>query len=102
MRASCFLLAHPVARDVSTEGVFATVGEARAASAAGAVAIAALESDAGIEETDRVEREGDALRLDANSNLIFARAVLPTLLSDIPARGTDTWLVNDARYFPKF
>lgn len=84
----------PVGRDVSSEGWFAGVNEARAASAAGAVAVVALEAEAGIEGIAGGEREGDALRMDANTNLIYARAVLPTLMSDIPAKDGDTWLVT--------
>jgi hypothetical protein len=67
-------------------GTFEQGGEARAASRAGVSGIV----DLGAGKT----RTGKAIRTDANSNLIAARAVLPTLLAEYEASDKDVWLVT--------
>jgi len=65
-------------------GTYEKGGEGRAASKAGV---------SGIVELGEVgSRKGCALRTDANSNLIVARAVLPTLLGEHEAGQGDIWL----------
>ncbi|KAG6821630.1 hypothetical protein H0H93_000139 [Arthromyces matolae] len=59
-------------------------GEARAASKAGVSGIVDLSG----------ERQGKALRTDANTNLIVPRAVMPTLLHDHTAGEKNHWLVT--------
>lgn len=66
-------------------GTFEHGGEARAASRAGVSGIV----DLGSGEI----RMGKAIRTDANSNLIVARAVLPTLLAEHGNSDEDVWLV---------
>ncbi|KAK7031509.1 hypothetical protein R3P38DRAFT_3313584 [Favolaschia claudopus] len=67
---------------------FGTLSEAktaRAASKAGASGIVHLQG---------AQRKGTALRTDANTNLIVARAVLPTLIGEHEASESDLWLVT--------
>ncbi|KIM75951.1 hypothetical protein PILCRDRAFT_798312 [Piloderma croceum F 1598] len=66
-------------------GTFEQSGEARAASRAGVSGIVDLGSDK--------IRMGKAIRTDANSNLVVARAVLPTLLAEHEDSDEDVWLV---------
>lgn len=65
-------------------GTYEKGGEGRAASKAGVSGIVEL-GEAGM-------RKGRALRTDANSNLIVARAVLPTLLGEHEVGKGDIWL----------
>lgn len=58
--------------------------EARAVSSAGAVGIVSLENN-----SERIARVVDA---DSNSNIIFARSVIPTVLGDVS--GNDVWYVT--------
>jgi hypothetical protein len=67
-------------------GTFEENGEARAASRAGVSGIVDLGSDK--------TRTAKVIRTDANSNLIVARAVLPTLLAEYEASNKDVWLVT--------
>lgn len=67
-------------------GTFEQGGEARAASKAGASGIV----DLGTSNS----RKGQVIRTDANSNLVVARAVLPTLLGEHDASDKDYWLVT--------
>ncbi|KAF8653454.1 hypothetical protein AX16_003929 [Volvariella volvacea WC 439] len=66
-------------------GTFERDAEARAASRAGVSGIVALDSQG---------RKGRALRADANTNLIVARAVLPTLVGQHDAGPRDVWLIT--------
>jgi len=68
-------------------GTFEHEKVARAASKAGVSGIADL-------SLPDVGRKGRALRTDANTNLIVARAVLPTLLAEHAPRTSDIWLVT--------
>lgn len=61
-------------------------GESRAASRAGVSGIVALEKQKG--------RKGKVIRMDANSNLLEARTVVPTLLDGHEASEGDVWLVT--------
>jgi len=67
-------------------GTFEQGGEARAASRAGVSGIV----DLGSGKT----RMGRAIRTDANSNLVVARAVLPTLVAKHGISEEDVWLVT--------
>lgn len=67
-------------------GTYESGGEARAASKAGASAIADL--------GQRASRVGKAIRTDANTNLMVPRAVLPTLLDEHEPSEQDVWLVT--------
>lgn len=68
-------------------GTYEEGSEARAASKAGAAAVAALERNS--------SRVGEALRTDANTNLMVPRAVMPTLRGTHEADGgKDVWLVT--------
>ncbi|KAF7969614.1 hypothetical protein HWV62_26863 [Athelia sp. TMB] len=67
-------------------GTFEHEGSARAASRAGVAGIVDLGS--------QTTRKGVALRTDANSNLIVARAVLPTLMAGHEAGDKDAWLIG--------
>ncbi|KAF8755582.1 hypothetical protein RHS01_05318 [Rhizoctonia solani] len=71
-------------RAISGEARFEQGLEARAISSAGAVGIVALEAS-----SERFARVVDA---DSNSNIIFARSVIPTLLGEIT--GNDMWYVT--------
>ena len=63
-------------------------------------AFAASRSGAvGIAELVQGERAGSILLADANSNLVEARSVLPTLHKDLKA-GTTTWLVTAVYALP--
>lgn len=66
----------------SSEGRHSKKQEALAVSKGGAVGIAELQS--------QIEREGRVLQEDANSNLVDARTVLPSLGSELAA-GDDVW-----------
>ncbi|KAJ6605812.1 hypothetical protein B0H10DRAFT_2167074 [Mycena sp. CBHHK59/15] len=66
-------------------GTLAEGGVARAASRAGV---------SGILDSGGQARKGTALRTDANSNLIVARAVLPTLLGEHESAPESIWLVT--------
>ena len=68
-------------------GTFQEQGEGRAASRAGVSGIVNL-PDSGS------ARKGIALRTDANSNLIVARAVLPTLVADHEGGDRNIWLLT--------
>ncbi|KAJ7065248.1 hypothetical protein C8F01DRAFT_982874 [Mycena amicta] len=75
--------------DPATGEAFGTMGEtgaARATSRAGVSGIVDLDT--------QMTRLGVALRTDANSNLIFARAVLPTLQGEHEPGEKDIWLVT--------
>ncbi|KAJ7623686.1 hypothetical protein FB45DRAFT_112997 [Roridomyces roridus] len=65
-------------------GTMADGGAARAASKAGVSGIVDLGGQA---------RKGTALRTDANTNLMVARAVLPTLMGEHEPSEQDIWLV---------
>ncbi|KAI5118602.1 hypothetical protein M0805_004177 [Coniferiporia weirii] len=82
----------PVPEDSADFGVYAAGGAARAASRAGASGIVALEKDSG--------RLGESIRMDANTNLVEARTVLPTLISEIEPSGNDVWLVTGVFALP--
>ncbi|KAJ7035523.1 hypothetical protein C8F04DRAFT_510428 [Mycena alexandri] len=66
-------------------GTMAEGGTARAASRAGV---------SGVVDLGGQGRKGTALRTDANSNLMVARAVLPTLLGEHTPNSADIWLVT--------
>lgn len=66
-------------------GTLAEAGIARAASRAGV---------SGIINVGEQQRKGTALRTDANSNLMVARAVLPTLIGEHEGSSSDIWLVT--------
>lgn len=68
-----------------TFGTYSKNGEARAVSRAGVSGI--------VNMGPGKARRGIALRTDANSNLIVARAILPTLVSDYDDSEKDIWLV---------
>ncbi|EIN09316.1 hypothetical protein PUNSTDRAFT_44686 [Punctularia strigosozonata HHB-11173 SS5] len=75
--------------DKSVEGGFGfwqEGPEARAHSRAGASAI--------VELGNRKQREGKVIRTDANSSLMWARAVLPTLLDTVEPTEGDVWYVT--------
>ncbi|KAL5498731.1 hypothetical protein ACEPAH_2086 [Sanghuangporus vaninii] len=78
----------PIAENSEGFGFSESGSAARAASRAGASGIVALEG------ADQPQRKGGVIRLDANSNLIEARTVLPMLLVDIPASEKDAWFVT--------
>lgn len=69
-------------------GTFEEDGLAWAHSKAGAVGILELRPDA------RPTRKGQAIRTDANTNLMVPRAVLPTLLDEHDATAQDVWFVT--------
>ncbi|CAE6442191.1 unnamed protein product [Rhizoctonia solani] len=71
-------------RAISGDARFEQGSEARAVSSAGVVGIVALEAN-----SERIAQVVDA---DANSNIIFARSVIPTLLGEIT--GNDVWYVT--------
>lgn len=66
-------------------GTLETETEARVTSRAGVSGIANLGNG---------KRPGKALRTDANSNLIVARAIVPTLMAEYFANEQSTWLVT--------
>lgn len=68
----------------SSEARFEKVTEARAVSSAGAVGIVALEQNS--------TRVGKVVDADSNSNIMFSRSVIPTLLGDV--EGDDAWFVT--------
>lgn len=70
----------------SAEGCHAAAAECLVVSSSGAVGIIELLSS-------RKEREGGVLDADANSNLIWARSVLPCLYADLKA-GDTRWFVT--------
>ncbi|KAF5324375.1 hypothetical protein D9619_011353 [Psilocybe cf. subviscida] len=77
------------ALEPSTGETFGTYGEggaARATSCTGVSGIVDLASYGG--------RKGVPLRTDANTNLMVARAVLPTLMAEHEAGGGNIWLVT--------
>jgi hypothetical protein len=65
-------------------GTYEKDGEGRATSKAGVSGI--------VELGDLGKRKGRALRMDANSNLIFARSVLPTLMGVHEMGGGEAWI----------
>ncbi|KAL6310465.1 hypothetical protein BKA93DRAFT_756218 [Sparassis latifolia] len=67
-------------------GTLENGSEVRAASKAGVSGIAEL--------GQRPSRKGNALRTDANTNLMVPRAVVPTLMDEHEASEGDTWLVT--------
>ncbi|KAH7921851.1 hypothetical protein BV22DRAFT_1018505 [Leucogyrophana mollusca] len=67
-------------------GTYEEAGEARATSKAGVSGIADMGKTSG--------RTGKAIRTDANSNLVVARAVLPTLLAEHKPGDQNIWLVT--------
>ncbi|KAJ7272625.1 hypothetical protein B0H12DRAFT_1208464 [Mycena haematopus] len=75
----------PLTGDAEAFGTLAEGGSARAASRAGVSGIVDLSARA---------RKGTALRTDANSNLMVARAVLPTLMGEHERNLPDIWLVT--------
>ncbi|KIK68484.1 hypothetical protein GYMLUDRAFT_35910 [Collybiopsis luxurians FD-317 M1] len=68
------------------EGVYAAAGVARTVSRAGVAGIVDL--------SPVVRRAGQAMRTDANTNLISARAVLPVLRAEFGQKEQDIWLVT--------
>jgi len=74
----------PLTSDGEAYGTYENGGESRAASRAGVTGIVDLTGS----------RKGQALRTDANSNLVSARAVLPTLHADHQAGQKDIWLAT--------
>ena len=74
-------------------GTYEQNGEARATSRAGVSGIVDLGSGKA--------RTGKVIRTDANSNLIVARAVLPTLFSEYGASDQDVWLVTAVFGLPR-
>lgn len=68
-------------------GTFEFGSEARTASLAGVVGIAALEES-------KSERIGKALRMDANTNLMVPRSVLPTLMGTHGGHRPDDLLIT--------
>lgn len=67
-------------------GTLEVVGCARATSLGGVSAIAALEPSSA--------RIGKAMRMDAGSNLMVPRSILPTLMGAHEATGADEWAVT--------
>ncbi|EJD05590.1 uncharacterized protein FOMMEDRAFT_103711 [Fomitiporia mediterranea MF3/22] len=84
----------PVSDGSEEFGVHQAGTSARAASRAGVSGILALEN------SEQVPRKGEVLRLDANTNLIEARTVLPILIADIPGDGRDLWLITSVFALP--
>ncbi|KAE9407901.1 hypothetical protein BT96DRAFT_962961 [Gymnopus androsaceus JB14] len=72
--------------DSESEGTYAAGGVARVVSKAGVSGIVDLSPDA--------TRQGQALRTDANTNLISARAALPVLRAEYEEKEKDIWLVT--------
>ncbi|TEB18319.1 hypothetical protein FA13DRAFT_1767672 [Coprinellus micaceus] len=66
------------------EGTLEDGSTARATSKAGVVGIAGIEKDS--------KRTGKAMRADANTNIIWPRTVLPTLMGEHNASDEDHWL----------
>lgn len=87
-------------------GTFEDKGQARAASRAGVsgvvdLPVKELELGRGSDgEVSASGRRGQALRTDANSNLIVARAILPTLLGEHAAGEGNIWLVTGVFALP--
>lgn len=77
-----------VQEDSDAFGTFAEHGVARAASRAGASGVVALET------TSTPARTGEVIRMDANTNLIEARTVLPTLHAELKPSDKDIWFVT--------
>ncbi|KAF9078718.1 hypothetical protein BDP27DRAFT_1207213 [Rhodocollybia butyracea] len=73
--------------DSESEGTYADGGTARVVSRAGIAGIVDL-------SPGRVARNGQALRTDANTNLISARAVLPVLRAEYDEKEKDIWIVT--------
>ena len=73
-------------------GTYEEGGEGRAASRAGVSGIVDLGG--------KHVRKGRALRTDANSNLMVARAVLPTLMAEHEAGDGNIWLVTGVFAIP--
>ncbi|KAJ3736637.1 hypothetical protein DFJ43DRAFT_512928 [Lentinula guzmanii] len=69
-----------------SEGTYASGGLARVVSKVGVAGIVDLSPD--------VTRKGQALRTDANTNLVSARAVLPVLRAEYQEKAKDIWLVT--------
>ncbi|KAJ7797497.1 hypothetical protein B0H14DRAFT_3114331 [Mycena olivaceomarginata] len=81
----------------SAEGGFAIYGQredGRALEPVGGEAFGTL-AEAGIARaaSRAGQRKGTALRTDANSNLMVARAVLPTLIGEHEGSSSDIWLI---------
>nr|GAT53508.1 predicted protein [Mycena chlorophos] len=76
----------PVPEASEELGTVGEAGTARASSRAGVSGIVDL--------SGQTTRTGVALRTDANSNLIFARAILPTLRGEHVAGDGNIWLVS--------
>ncbi|KAJ2912957.1 hypothetical protein MD484_g7452, partial [Candolleomyces efflorescens] len=74
------------AGESENEGTVEDGPVARATSSAGVSGIAAVETDA--------KRQGKAMRMDANTNLVEPRTVLPTLMGSHGAGEEDHWLVT--------
>ena len=70
-------------------GYFESGSSARAASRAGASGIVALEPS-----NPTLTRTGKVIRLDANSNLIESRCVLPTLIAEVQPSEREVWFVT--------
>lgn len=87
----------------STQGKLERGGAALAKSSAGVSGIVDLSTNTNtntsMSTTGTNERKGRAVRLDANSNLIFARAVLPTLIGE-HAAGSETMLYTGVLGIP--
>ncbi|XP_006463795.1 hypothetical protein AGABI2DRAFT_145015 [Agaricus bisporus var. bisporus H97] len=65
-------------------GTYEKDGEGRATSKAGVSGI--------VELGELGKRKGSAMRMDANSNLVVARSVLPTLVGEHEASGDEVWI----------
>ncbi|KAF7370967.1 hypothetical protein MSAN_00730800 [Mycena sanguinolenta] len=69
--------------------VFGTLADGRSARAASRAGVSGI-----VDLSPRLERKGTPLRTDANSNLVVARAVLPTLMGEHERSFPDIWLVT--------
>ncbi|KLO16150.1 hypothetical protein SCHPADRAFT_231573 [Schizopora paradoxa] len=74
-------------------GTLEDAGAARAASRAGVSGVLAMES--------HPSRVGKVIRLDANSNLVAARAALPTILSEHKPSDKNVWLITGIFALPR-
>jgi len=87
---------HAPGADASDSEAFGTLevaGAARAASRAGVSGVLAMEA--------HPSRVGAVIRLDANSNLVEARAALPTILSEHQPSNKNIWLITGVFALPR-
>lgn len=96
----------PEALASANEGVHAKEGEALAVTSAGAVGIAELltpsssASSASSSSSASAQRQGKVLAMDANSNLIAKRSVMPSLAAEVK-KGEVRWWVTGVFAVPE-